>query len=89
MTAVPEVVDTTPGYSQQQGQRTAPHQNRNAPEQRVAVKEQQAVRYNNPYFPGILPLYAGMSPKDYGIYLQRTGRQWRNMRERRSRKYTG
>lgn len=88
-TTAPEVIDTTPGYSQQQGQRTAPNQNRNAPEQRVVVRQRTAIQNSLPFIPGLFPREMGMPPKYYGIRLQQTGQQWKNMRERRSRKYSG
>lgn len=88
-TTAPEVINNTPGISQQQGQRTAPNQNRNAPEQRVVVRQQQAVQNGLPFVPGFLSHESGLPPKYYVIRLQQTGQQWKNLRERRSRKYTG
>ena len=88
-TTAPEVINNQPGISQQQGQRTAPNQNRNAPEQRVVVRQQQAVQDRLPFVPGFLAHESGLPPKYYGIRLQQTGRQWKNLRARRSRKYTG
>jgi hypothetical protein len=76
-TTAPEVINNTPGISQQQGQRTAPNQNRNAPEQRVVVRQQQAVQNGLPFVPGFLAHESGLP------------QQWKNLRARRSRKYTG
>ena len=88
-TTAPEVINNQPGISQQQGQRTAPNQNRNVPEQRVVVRQHQAVQNGLPFLPGFLAHESGLPPKYYGIRLQQTGRQWENLRVRRSRKYTG
>ena len=88
-TSAPEVINNTPGISQQQGQRTAPNQNRNAPEQRVVVRQQQVVQNVLPFVPGFLAHESGLQPKYYGIHLQQTGEQWKNLKARRSRKYTG
>ena len=88
-TSAPEVINNTPGISQQQGQRTAPNQNRNAPEQRVVVRQHQAFQNVLPFVPGFLAHESGLPPKYYGIHLQQTGEQWKNLKARRSRKYTG
>lgn len=87
--SAPEVINNTPGISQQMGQRTAPNQNRNAPEQRVVVRQHQAFQNVLPFVPGFLAHESGLPPKYYGIHLQQTGEQWKNLKARRSRKYTG
>ena len=75
-TSAPEVINNTPGISQQQGQWTAPNQNRNAPEQRVVVRQQQAVQNGLPFVPGFLAHESGLPPKYYGIHLQQTDGEW-------------
>lgn len=88
-TTAPEAINNTIGISQQQGQRTAPNQNRNAPEQRVMVRQQQVIHNDLPSVSGFLAYESGLPPKYYGIHLQRTGQQWKNLKARRSRKYAG
>ena len=65
-TTAPEVINNTPGISQQ-----------------------QAAQNGLPFVPGRLAHESGLPPKYYSIRLQQTGQQWKNLRARRSRKYTG
>lgn len=91
LSTAPEVVNNQmaqEGISQQQVQRTATNQNQNqkAPVQRTYQRTNDI--YNMPG--GFLyPLMRSgdIGPKEYGQWLQRTGRQWQNLRARRSRKY--
>lgn len=93
MTTAPEVVTTQmaqgPGISQQQTQRTATNQNQNqkAPVQRNVQRTGDILNVVGG-FPSIFGFQQpGASPKEYGQWLQMTGRQWANMRVKRSRKY--
>ncbi len=90
LSTAPEVVNNQMAQEgiSQQIQRTATHQNQNqkAPEQRTYQRTNDI--YN---MPGgdlfSMKRSWDIGPKEYGQMLQRTGRQWSNMRERRSRKY--
>lgn len=93
LTTAPEVVTNQmaqgPGISQQQTQRTTTHQNQNqkAPVQRNVQRTGDILANALGGFPSFFGFQPGASPKEYGQWLQMTGRQWANMRVKRSRKY--
>ena len=94
LSTAPEVVNNqmsqNPGIAQQT--QTTRRATNNQGQKVPAQRSQQRMNLQNKT--GGLPI-EGLFPKEvtppkyYGLWLKQTGRYWRNIRERRSRKYNG
>ena len=94
LSMVPEAVNNQiardPGIAQQTQttQRDTNNPGKKAPAQRVQQRMNLQNKTGGLPTEGLFP--TGITPpKYYGLWLKQTGRYWRNIRERRSRKYQG